>query len=313
MPDKADTVPVTILMAVYNGQAYLPAQLDSIAAQDHDNWHLLISDDGSTDDSRRIAGAFARKTGRATVLSGPGQGGTANFMQLIRSMAAHAPPDSGLAFSDQDDVWLPEKLSRAVTMLAPHHATPALYCSRSFITDEALRSRRLSAPRPHPPGFENALVQNIASGNTIVLNPAASALIRRAAATTPEPVVHDWWVYQLITGAGGVVVHDDRPGLLYRQHGVNQIGANDTTRARAKRIAMLLRGDFRQWNEINIAALRATAGMLTDRNRATLEAFAALRQQGVLGRLAALRRLRLYRQSLPGTAALWLSAVLGRL
>lgn len=313
MPGEGEAAHVTVLMAVYDGADHLQAQLESIAAQEHQAWHLLISDDGSTDASRAIAESFAARTGRATVLSGPGQGGTANFMSLIRAMDTHARHETCLAFSDQDDVWLPEKLSRALARLAPHHATPALYCSRSIITDAALRSRRLSAPRPRPPGFENALVQNIASGNTIVLNPAASALVRRAAADSPEPVVHDWWIYQLVTGAGGTVVHDDEPGLLYRQHGVNQIGANDTARARLKRIAMLLRGDFRAWNEINIAALRASGDALTAQNRTTLEAFAALRQHGVRGRLAALRRLGLYRQSRTSTAALWLSAVLGKL
>ncbi|MFK7940774.1 MAG: glycosyltransferase [Roseovarius sp.] len=313
MPDNTPATHVTVLMAVYKGEAYLQAQLDSIVAQQHPDWHILISDDSPTSDSRAIAEAFAVKTGRTTVLTGPGQGGTTNFMSLIRAVSDHTEQDTCIAFSDQDDVWLPKKLTRALAQLAPHGDIPTLYCSRSYITDETLSTRRLSAPRPRAPSFENALVQNIASGNTIVLNLAASDLIRRAAAESPEPVVHDWWVYQLITGAGGVVVHDDMPTLLYRQHGVNQIGANDTTRARLKRIGMLLRGDFKQWNETNIAVLHALEAYLTPENRAALKAFDTLRQHGLAKRLMALYKLGLYRQSHISTAALWVSAVLGKL
>lgn len=313
MPDNQPAPHVTVLMAVYNGADHLQEQLDSIAAQTHRDWHLLISDDRSTDNSRAIATGFAAQTGRATVLDGPGQGGTANFMSLIRAVPDHIDHTTCLAFSDQDDVWLPEKLGRALTQLAPQGTEPALYCSRSYVADATLSTRRLSAPRPRPASFQNALVQNIASGNTIVLNPAATALITRAAADSPEPVVHDWWVYQLITGAGGHVVHDDTPTLLYRQHAVNQIGANDTARARMKRIRMLLRGDFRHWNQTNAATLHRLSEYLTPDNRAALEAFDSLRRQGLLRRLIALRRLGLYRQSRASTAALWLSAVLGKL
>ena len=312
--DACREVPVAILLAVRNGAPDLPDQLDSIARQTHRNWRILASDDGSMDATRDILEGFAADGHALTLLDGPRQGAAENFMALIRAMPAHAPAESWLAFCDQDDVWLPDRLSRGIAALeAADPEQPALYCSRTWITDAALRGRRLSMPRPRPPSFRNALVQNIAAGNTILLNPPAARLAAAAATEAGPVVVHDWWIYQIVTGAGGRVVHDDRPTLLYRQHEVNEIGANDTTRARARRIRMLLQGHFRDWNEVNIAALRRSAHRLTPENARLLEEFDAMRSRGVPGRLAGIRRLGLYRQSRASSAALWLAALLGRL
>lgn len=307
------TSQVAILLAVYNGGTYLREQLDSIAAQTHPDWHLIASDDGSCDDSREILADFARHH-PLTCLDGPGQGGAANFMSLIRRAADHVAPGHWLAFCDQDDVWLRDRLSRGIAALGAMDGTrPALYCSRTWITDAALDNRRLSAPRPLPLCFRNALVQNVAPGNTILLNPAAADLVETAAEQAGTVVVHDWWIYQLVTGAGGQVVHDDTPTLLYRQHGVNQIGANDTGAAQLRRIWQLLRGSFRDWNETNIRALSRLERHLAPENRQVLRDFARMRQDALPARLTALRQLGLYRQSRASTLALWLSVVLKRI
>lgn len=314
-----DDTQITILMAVYNGAAYLEEQLASIAAQTHRAWRLIASDDGSTDTSRKVLADVAHRwdgqgTGGLEIVQGPQQGAAENFMSLLRHAQRHSTAPRWIAFSDQDDIWLPDKLARAqAALLAEPSDVPALYCGRTWIMDPQMTQRRLSAPRPRAPGFRNALVQNIASGNTILLNPAASAMVLEAAIRVGPVVVHDWWVYQLITGAGGTVVHDDTPVLLYRQHAGNEIGANDTLRARLKRIRQLLQGDFRDWNRINVAALRATPDMLSAQNQQLLAAFDDLAGLPLLPRLLALRRLRLYRQSGASTVALWVAAILGKL
>jgi len=300
-------------MAVFNGAPYLREQLASIAGQSHTQWHLLVSDDGSTDGSGDILGQAACGTPNMSCMTGPGQGGTANFMSLLCAAPDHGPGASWIAFSDQDDVWLPDRLARGIAALqAQDPAVPGLWCSRTWITNEKLVTRSLSAARPRPLGFRNALVQNVASGNTILLNAAAARLATAAARETTCPVVHDWWVYQLVSGAGGVLIHDDMPSLLYRQHRVNQIGANMGHLARIRRIGMLLSGHFRDWNETNLAALRCSAHRLTDENRALLEDFAQVRDHRLARRMAGLRHLALYRQSSVSTAALWLAAALRR-
>ncbi len=304
---------VVIAMAMHNGCGRLPQQLDSFRDQSHANWSLVASDDGSTDASKRLVAEFGAGLDRNPVvcLAGPCRGYAENFLSVLRRMP---PGDCWLAFSDQDDVWTPDRLERGVQSLRDLPAgTPGLYCSRTMICDDELRPLRLSAPRPRAPGFRNALVQNIAAGNTILLNPAAAALVREAAAEAGRVIAHDWWVYQIVSGAGGTVVHDDEPTVQYRQHDGNQIGANDGARARLRRFRMILSGEYRRWNDVNVAALYGSAARLTPENRALLADFDRMRRAPLAARLRTMRRLGLYRQTRLSTMALWAAALLGRL
>ncbi len=310
---------VHILLALYNGAAHLDAQLQSLADQTHRAWDLTVGDDGSTDAGpgivRRFADRMAPLGNRVTLTEGPRRGDpTANFLTLIAGL-----PEDGCwaALCDQDDVWLPERLARGLVALDPlPRDRPALYCSATWITGDRLENRRLSMRTQRPPGFRNALVQNIAAGNTILLNPAAVALARRTAhqaAAVPGLAAHDWWLYLLISGAGGSVIRDPAPTLLYRQHGRNQVGANDSWKARMLRIGLLLSGRFSAWNAGNIAALRSASAYLTDDNRALLERFAALRAAPLPRRCRQFAALQLYRQSRMGQAALWMALLLRRI
>ena len=304
---------VLIAMTVYNAAANLDAQLRSIAAQDHRDWILTISDDGSQDGSAEIAQRFAQRAGarRVIVRQGPQEGFAENFLSIVRD---GWEPGLFLAFSDHDDVWFPDRLSRGLRALAGMGDMPALYCSRTVITDAALRPLRLSPPRPRAPSFQNALAQNIAAGNTILANPAAAGLLHKAASRRPKIVSHDWWAYQIVTGAGGTILHDDAPTVLYRQHAANQIGANDSARARMRRIGMILSGVYRRWNDINLAALTSASDLMTTENRDLVERFTAIRA-GTRGlrSMTALRNLRLYRQTRASTAALYAAALFNRL
>lgn len=305
-------------MGIYDGARYLAAQLESFSDQTHRHWDLIVGDDGSTDAGPDMVRGYARNAAsrgnRVTLVPGPGRGYVANFLGL----AARSPETADwLAFSDQDDVWLPDRLARGIAALgALPRDRPALYCSRTWVTDEALGHRRLSPLYPRPPGFRNALVQNIAAGNTILLNRAAAALARAAApaaARVPGLAAHDWWLYQIVTGVGGTVIRDPEPTLLYRQHGENQIGENTSLRAWKMRIDMVRSGRFERWIAGNIAALRLIEAQLTPENRALLDALDALRRKPFAARLRDFTRLGLYRQGRIGQAALWLAALNGKI
>ncbi|WP_135506587.1 glycosyltransferase [Roseovarius aestuariivivens] len=305
---------VTILLAVHNGARYLPAQLQSFADQTHRNWHLIASVDGDEDNSRAVLQAFADKGHAVTVLDGPQQGAAANFLSLLMRMSRVVPGPSYLAFSDQDDVWMPDRLSAGLSVLADiDPEIPALFCARQMITDETLAPLRVSMARPRPPGFRNALVQNIASGNTSLLNPTGARLLCAAAEEAGPIVMHDWWSYQIVTGAGGRVLHHETPLIYYRQHDHNAMGANTSPKAQASRLSMMVRGTYRHWMDLNVAALSRSAHRFTPRNRALLRRFKAMRHAPLPLRLWRFSRLRLYRQRRVGTAVLWLSVLLGRL
>lgn len=311
---------ICILMAVWNGADYLPHQLQSIALQSHGRWHLVASDDGSTDDTLSILRRFADFGHRVTCLPAPSQqdagyaAATENFMSLIRRWPQVASPNSWMAFADQDDIWLPDKLDRAITALQNlPPGQPAMYCSRTWIADANGVADRLSNHRPLGPSFNNALVQNIAHGNTIVLNAAAATLAHKAAQTAPPQVsAHDWWLYLLMSGAGAHIISDAAPTLLYRQHGRNLVGANDTIPAKVKRVLRMLRGDFEAWNTMNIQAMTAARAYLTPANQRLLDQFTQMRRRPLLARLQAMHRLPVYRQTRGNHAMLWLATLLRR-
>ncbi|MFC3527587.1 glycosyltransferase [Paracoccus mangrovi] len=303
-----DKAQVAILMAVYQGRDYLPAQLESLAGQSLRDWLLIAGDDGSSDGSAVLLADFAarRPKGQVRILPGPRQGAPANF----RALLAHVPPQAThVAFCDQDDVWQPDKLARAVAALPGDG--PAIWCSRVINCDPALRQMSLSPLPRHAPGFRHALIQNMVQGNTLLMNRAALDLVAAAHAEAGPVVMHDWWIYQLVTGAGGQVIYDPEPSVLYRQHEGNLVGANNRLRSRLGGLRRMLDGTYRDWSRTNLAALRASAHRLTPENRALLGDFARL--HGPLPqRIAAMRRGGFFRQGRVSQAALWLAVLLGR-
>lgn len=306
---------ISILMAVYNGGRWLPEQLQSFAAQDHPDWQLLASDDESGDDSQAQVERFAQGQPQNVLgLQGPGQGGAQNFLSLLRAAPEHMPEEGWLAFADQDDIWFADRLSRGVKQLQQcDPLRPALYCSATTVVDQDLQNARPSRQHLRRPSFRNALTQNIAAGNTILLNAAASRLLCAAAQEIEGFVVHDWWAYQMITGVGGEVIYDPTPTLQYRQHHGNEIGANQGLRAGLRRGGFLLRGGVRQWNAQNLQTLAASAHRFAADHRQALTLFGRVHGAGLFGRLCGLVKLQPYRQTLLGTVFLYLAGLLKRL
>jgi glycosyltransferase involved in cell wall biosynthesis len=302
---------VAILMCTRNGAAFLEQQLQSIADQTCTNWRLFISDDGSTDQTREIIKRFAGTHHQSvTIRNGPGKGVCANFLSLAADPTIEA---DYFAFCDQDDIWYPDKLQRALAWLTTvGENVPAFYCGRTELISIDGQSCGFSSLFTRSVTFQNALVQNLGGGNTMVFNRAAKKLLE--AAGTFEVVVHDWWVYQLVSAAGGSVHYDSQPVLKYRQHPNNLIGSNLGWRARLVRLRMVLSGRFRDWNDTNIAALRQVpAQLIQPKNREVLELFAKARSASFLQRLYYLWRSGVYRQTLLGDFGLIVAAIFRRL
>jgi glycosyltransferase involved in cell wall biosynthesis len=303
MVSGADSI--AILMGCRDGARFLPEQLASIAAQSHANWRLVASDDGSGDATGGILAAFrdAQPPGRVEIRDGPRAGFAANYLGLAGDPTIRA---DWYAFADQDDVWHPDRLARGVAALrAVPPEVPALYGARTILIDEAGRETGRSLRFRAAPGFGNALVQSIAGGNTMLFNAAAKRLFE----AVPEVAVvaHDWWAYQLVSGAGGTVVYDPEPFVLYRQHAGNLIGKNQGMRAQGRRLRLLLAGHMAEWTDVNLAALDAAAPLLTPEARDKMALLRRARGRGFVSRLRTLRRLALYRQTRAGTASLWLA------
>jgi glycosyltransferase involved in cell wall biosynthesis len=266
---------VAVLMATCNGAEFLSRQLDSLAVQTHENWRLWVSDDGSADATLDILHRYQKDWGpeKFSFLAGPRRGFAANFLALTAQPALTA---DYYAWSDQDDVWLPNKLSRAVTCLAPHgQARPALYCGRTILMDSRGRDYGFSPLlNQRGFGFHNALLQSISGGNTMVFNRPTRELLQYPL----ELASHDWLAYQMVSGCGGLVLYDPEPLVRYRQHGKNLIGNNRGWRNRWNRLKRVLTGDWRRIVGLHLEALQKAAWRLTSENRRCLETLVELRR-----------------------------------
>jgi glycosyltransferase involved in cell wall biosynthesis len=296
MPQDGAGDQVAILLSIHNGERFLADQLESFAAQTHRNWTVFWRDDGSQDAGAAIVQRFSEvcREGSAIRVSQPsGQLGVTNsYLHLLRA-TGEAPI---VAFADQDDVWLPDKLARGLRALTNGPASlPALYCARQVLVDAELRRIGLSNPLRRPPGFLAALTQNIATGCTVMMNSLARDLIAQSA---PPPVaLHDWWSYLLVAGAGGRIVVDTTPTVLYRQHGGNLVGAPGSVPRRA--IIALRRGPhvFMGVFRAHVASLLDQPHLLCASTRGQLAIIASALERRGRDRAMALRLPGLYRQT----------------
>lgn len=229
---------ITILLSTYNGARFLPEQLASFEHQTYSDWRVIWRDDGSTDDTIAIMEEFSARTKRCTHLVEPTErlGPTSSFLLLLKSATYNLQPEDIVMFSDQDDVWLPEKLERARNALKSNSLSiPTLYFSSQRLVDSNLRDLGRSKKINFLPSFPDCLAQNVASGCTMALNFAAAKLISNSRA--PSNTYHDWWSYIIVSAHGGQCIYDDTETIFYRQHENNVVG---TQKKYAKRAALAL-------------------------------------------------------------------------
>ena len=303
---------IYILMSTYNGSQFLVEQLESIESQTFQNWRLILSDDGSGDNSLYIANKFQQQWGkdRLEIRKGPQKGFCQNFLSMACDSSIRA---DYYAFSDQDDVWMADKLARAVEYFNSFtdQDTPRVYCSRTEIVDEKLKPLGLSPLFTLPTSFRNALVQNIAGGNTMVFNQATKELLEKAG--LQNVVSHDWWLYQITKAAGGIVYYDPKPTLLYRQHANSIVGANSSLRARVVRLKFILDGRFKSWLTKNYLALIYTQNLMSIENKEILDTFGKFRNASLKDRIRLLGVCGLYRQTWQGTLSLWFATMINKI
>lgn len=301
---------IDIVMCTFNGGLYIDEQLASLLAQDHSDWRLWVSDDASTDDTLEKVHAFATANPdrEITVFDGPAQGSAANFLTALSR-----PELAGMwvAFADQDDVWLPQKLSRATAALQDQ--PDAIYAARTYLSDVDLNLLKPQALHGRPYGFGNALVQNVLGGNTMMLSPSVTDLVRGSlpAALAARVPFHDWWIYQITSGANRPIIFDLEPCVYYRQHVGNVIGAGNDGANRFARFKMIRDRKYAGWIDHNLRALAGCKFLLSEHNTAMLEAFIDWRAQPPQRRVTP-RTLGLYRQTAAGNAILRALARSGR-
>ena len=263
---------IIVLLSSYNGEKYLREQIESILSQRDVEVELRVRDDGSTDSTRDILDEY-REAGKLTWYTGPNLKPAGSFMDLIRT----AGEAGWYALSDQDDRWLPEKLSRAVSALKQADPSkPALYCSGTILADADLN--------PIPDGrkgnrqftLKQTLISSGATGCTMCFNRALLELLRRPC---PEhKLMHDNWIYKVCRVTGGTIIKDDRSFILYRQHGGNAIGGFSQNNHPFRRHLESIRTEKRYRSEAVAALLEAYRDDMPEENRKTAEQLAHYRR-----------------------------------
>jgi len=226
MPKK-----VLILMATYNGSRYLKQQITSIQNQEYDQWELLIRDDDSCDKTQPLLEEVVREEPRVKLIyDGLGRLGPAGNFGVLMQSAYRAEADY-IMFSDQDDVWQPNKISDQMALMENLEKSspgiPILVHSDLIVTDEKLQKIHPSLmayqgiQHVKHVSLQCLLVQNFVTGCTCLAN---RALIEIALPIPKDAIVHDWWL-ALCAAASGRIAFLPKATVLYRQHALNVIAA----------------------------------------------------------------------------------------
>jgi glycosyltransferase involved in cell wall biosynthesis len=299
-------------MCTFNGEDFLEEQLDTIERQDYKNWTLFVNDDGSRDKTLDILKVYQKKWGvkKLIIRRGPQKGFCQNFLQIINDKKISAD----LYFlSDQDDVWMPHKLSHAIKKTSKLDPTkPILYCARTtYVSSNAKKILGESDLFLKPPSFKNALIQSLAGGNTMAFNNHLKKVMQKYPKV--NVVSHDWWLYIMNELVGGKTFYDPESTTLYRQHARSLIGANTGFLAKMKRLRMLLGGTYRRYNAIHLEAFNRLSIETVKTNIDLIDQFLIMRDKRIVARWQMIKSLGIYRQTWEGHLALYLGAILRKL
>lgn len=254
---------VSIVMATYNGGLYLREQLDSVLAQTYPNLELVITDDGSTDDTVSILKEYAARFKHIRLLTdGPNVGYVKNFER-----GCLAAKGDFIALCDQDDWWHPQKIEKLVAAIG----NASIVYSDSELCDERLQPTGVFlSDRAAYLNFSNCLQQAVFCriyGHTVLM---PKSFVQKAIPFLPV-IPHDWWLSFVATLEGGIVYHPEALSK-YRQHSSNVFGAVGSKSRKHNK------ADSRAKKEKEIQAIRERMLAFYERCPATRKEKGALRK-----------------------------------
>lgn len=236
MPHHSATV--CVLMATYNGAAYIKEQTATIAKQATGKLviQLFVSDDGSSDDTTELISETCKRLSLPLTLvatENNKDGHRGNFQYLCQQAMAETGSEF-YAFSDQDDYWTPKKFELLHREIVNDCGPVLVHCdlevvdvNLSSIASSFFQFQGLPDAKSHP--FKNLLYQNVVTGCATLFN---RELLDLATPIPQESVIHDHW-FALVASLMGTLKFVERPLVKYRQHNDNAIGATATAKQRS--------------------------------------------------------------------------------
>jgi hypothetical protein len=221
---------VEVLLATYNGERFVGEQIDSILAQDYPTLQILASDDGSSDRTLEILREYAEQFPskiRLMEKQRPTGSAKANYLRLMKEATA-----GYICFADQDDVWLPNKVSgsmREIEKLEAQHgpSRPLLVFTDLRVVDDRLKTinpsmwRQLDIDPRSVHRLKQLIGRSVVTGCTATINRPMLELARQM---PEEATMHDRWIGLLAATLGAAAIVPEQT-VLYRQHDSNVVGA----------------------------------------------------------------------------------------
>lgn len=281
---------VNILMSTYNGQQFLAEQIRSIQDQSYTDWTLFIRDDGSSDNTKEILKDFERQDSRIHLIDSD-KSDNLGVIKSFHKLVNHDRADYYF-FSDQDDVWLPNKLELSLKEAQNYLADLPLmvYMDLKVVNqDLEIMTESMVKSQSHHANTElvQELTENTVTGGVAMINHALAEMWQE----TDDILMHDWYL-ALLASAFGNLVFIDQPGELYRQHSDNVLGA----RTLSKRFKKWIRPHILfavYWDLIKNSQKQASHLLqmpLSQSNRELIEAFVTIMDKPMLERFRILRK-----------------------
>lgn len=281
---------VNILMSTYNGQQFLAEQIRSIQDQSYTDWTLFIRDDGSSDNTKEILKDFEHQDSRIHLIDSD-KSDNLGVIKSFHKLVNHDRADYYF-FSDQDDVWLPNKLELSLKEAQNYLADLPLmvYMDLKVVNqDLEIMTESMVKSQSHHANTElvQELTENTVTGGVAMINHALAEMWQE----TDDILMHDWYL-ALLASAFGNLVFIDQPGELYRQHSDNVLGA----RTLSKRFKKWIRPHILfavYWDLIKNSQKQARHLLqmpLSQSNRELIEAFVTIMDKSMLERFRILRK-----------------------
>lgn len=207
---------VQVLMSSYNGEKYIREQIESILRQQGVLVKLLVRDDGSQDATISILKEYEKRK-QIEVIYGDNIGPYKSFLSLLDA----CNEADYYSFSDQDDIWLDDKLISGINFLEMENGKiPLLYCSSLRRVNENLELENIQSFPGLKTNIYSALVRERLAGCTFVINNNLRNLLK-GSSNLDINYSHDSWTVLMCYACGGKVIFDDKPHILFRRYGTN--------------------------------------------------------------------------------------------
>ena len=202
---------VVVLMSAYNGEKYIQEQIESILAQTYSNMKIYVRDDGSKDQTLNILEKYENDN-KIVLLKGENKGFIGSFFSLLKE----CEKADYYAWCDQDDIWLPEKIARAVERLEKNkNDVPTLYFSDYDYYDQNMHFQKHGLDHKRGPSFANSLMDCISLGVNSVFNHKARGMMLEK--IPKHSCGHDWWTYMVCAAFGNVIYDRGYVSVKYRR------------------------------------------------------------------------------------------------